>query len=75
MLRLPLTSSFVFLLSVLHSGDSGVSRLGEEAVVTNSAGTAPSAGRHVSLQPFVMSGVAEHLAKAKKRKRFLWDSL
>lgn len=55
MLRLPLTSSFVFLLSVLHSGDSGVSRLGEEAVVTNSAGTAPSAGRHVSLQPFVMS--------------------
>lgn len=58
-MRLELTESSAFFLSVLHSGDSGVSLFGEEAAVAFllSAITAPSAGRRC-----VMSCVAEHLA-------------
>lgn len=59
-----LTDSSAFFLSVLHSGDSGVSLFGSETVVTFllSAIPASPAGRRGSLQPCLMSCVAEHLA-------------
>lgn len=62
---LELTESSVFFLSVLHSGDSGVSLFGEETVVTFlfSGVTASPTVRHGSLQRCLMSCVAEHLAK------------
>lgn len=59
-----LTDSSAFFLSVLHSGDSGVSLFGRETVVAFllSAIPASPAGRHGPLQPCLMSCVAEHLA-------------
>lgn len=61
---LQLTASSVFFLSVLHSGDSGVSLFGEVTVVALlfSAVTASPTGRHGSLQRCLMSCEAEHLA-------------
>lgn len=59
-----LTDSSVFLLSVLHSGDSGVSLFGEVAEVTFLF-----SGRHGSLQRCLMSCVAEHLARADQSQR------
>lgn len=62
----PLTASSVCFRSVLHSGDSCVSFLGEQSVETfrfSPSVGAPPSGRHGSLQRCLMSCVAEHLAK------------
>lgn len=71
MFRCELTESSVFFLSVLHSGDSGVSLLGEEIVVAFlfSAITASPIGRDGSLQRCLMSCEAEHLASTVQHRR------